>query len=130
MIELTVEAAPKLCTESGKVGLRLDSMYGSYADVLLDLESIYELYRAIGKLAASDTPLHFLTICDSQNWEDGGEDFLELKGCGEFATLIITTQSSGEFVDLELQVSLPALIEWVSVVVEELAGRSADRLFL
>ena len=88
------------------------------ADVLLTNDSIIELVAAIRIVAESDTTKNFLTICDAQYYDTGEEDFLELIGFGEYVTMRITNQPCVDTIELSMQVSLPALLEYISSAID------------
>tara|TARA_R110002167_G_scaffold7563_2_gene35865 strand:+ start:5211 stop:5564 length:354 start_codon:yes stop_codon:yes gene_type:complete len=85
-----------------------------WAHVLLTNDSILELVAAVRIMAESSTTKNFLTICDIV----GEEDFLELIGFGEYVTMRITSQSFFDNTELEMQVSLPALLEYISSAID------------
>tara|TARA_R110000824_G_scaffold23140_5_gene83471 strand:- start:3492 stop:3842 length:351 start_codon:yes stop_codon:yes gene_type:complete len=106
MIELTVDY-----DLDDKIDFTLvdTTQLGVWADVFLTNDSIIELVAAIRIMAESGTTKNFLTICDVKE-----EDFLELIGFGEYVTMRITNQYNVATKELSMQVSVLALLEYIS----------------
>jgi len=113
-IKLTVES----CYE-GRLGFTLtdeSEVERYWSDIILNLDSVYELIKGIGIIAEATTDKHFLTLSD---YDLGSDDCLELVGSGEYAELSITARYYGKDRKLSKVVYLPSLLGQVGSAVSD-----------